>query len=362
MTSNGSEPSECTRGSGLARRGVLCYTGRMHTANALFTPFVAILATISLGAEPSTLPEIDPGKPIDGVAAEVNGEAITMQEVLEEVRSRILQNRSEKDPLPSAAEMQALYEQALDEAIRRRLVLREFTDAGMQLPDWVVEKRVSEILDGRFGGDLTKLGEELARRHITTAEWRAELEESTKLMAMRQFNVDKNVHIGPAAILDYYREHEKEFVREAGVRVSLIFLKRKPGETPEQLEERAKTLRARLDREPFSEIARYFSDDPSASRGGDWGWLKPEETLREELAASLATLAVGETGPLVPTSSGIYILRKTGERQDGLQPIDSVRDEIDATLRRIESERLFREWTDFLRAKAQVRILIPTLL
>ena len=334
----------------------------MHTAHPLSISFVVVLASISLGAEPSTQPDVDTGKPIDGVAAEVDGEPITMQEILEDVRSRILQGRAETDPLPSAAEMQKLYESALDEAIRRTLVLREFAAAGMQMPDWYVDKRVSEILDSRFGGDRAKLGDELARRHLTVAEWRAELEATTKLMAMRQFNVDKNVHIGPARILQYYHEHEKEFVREAGVRVSLIFLKRKPGETPDQLDARAKTIRARLDREPFSEIARYFSDDASAAHGGDWGWIKPEETLREELAASLATLAVGETGPLVPTSSGIYILRKEGERKQGLQPIDAVRDEIDATLRRAESERLFREWTDSLRAKSQVRILIPSLL
>ena len=346
----------------LARHGGLCYTAAMHTASALSIPLVAAVATLAFGEAAPATPKQGDTSSIDGVAAVVDGEPITFQEVLDDVRARIAQLRPGVETLPSAAEMQELYARALDEAVRRKLVLREFLDASMQLPDWAVDKRLSEIIDTRFGGDRSKLVEELAERHLTYAEWRDETTESIRLMAMRQFNVDKNVHIGPARILEYYREHEAEFVREEGVRVSLIFLKRKPGETPEQLEERAKGLRARLDREPFAEIARYFSDDPSAARGGDWGWVKPEAEFREELVECLASLSVGETSPVLPLSSGAYILRKEGERQGGLQPIDAVRDEIETKLRRIESERLFREWTDGLRAKSQVQILMPSLL
>ena len=331
------------------------------TARLAALPAV-LLALLAPGAPAQSVPPTEETAFIDGIAAEVNGEPVTMQQVMDEVRAELQSlSRDPDDAPPGAQQMQALYAKALDEAIRRRLVLLEFADAGMQLPSWFVDKRVSEIIDGRYGGDRSRLVAELAQRHTTFAEWRTHIEESTKLLAMRQLNVDKNVHVGPARIREYYLAHESDFVRPAGVKLSLLFLARRDGEGPGEFEARARAIRARLDREPFAEIARYYSDDASASRGGDWGWIQPAETLRDELAASLASLAVGETGPLVETPAGFYVLRKEGERGDGLQPIESVRDEIDSLLRRAETERLFREWTDSLRAKADVRILRPTM-
>ena len=332
----------------------------MHKA-ALFSAFLTIAAVAPAIAHAEAGVTNPEANVIEGVVAEVGGEPVTMQEVMEDVRAELHKDGANHRGEPSATEMQRLYAKALDEHIRRKLVLAAYRASEMTLPEWMVDKRVSEIIDGRFGGDREKLLDEMARLRITYAEWRAQMEENMILLAMRQMNVDKNVHIGPAAVRDYYRAHEAEFVRESGVRLFLIRIKRRDGETPEAHATRAAALRTRVDHEPFEEIARYFSDDPSSKKGGDWGWLKPEENLREELVEALAKLSVGETSPLVETSAGFYILRKEGEREAGLQPIEAVRDEIDATLRKEESERLFREWTDGLRAKSDIRILRPTL-
>lgn len=334
----------------------------MHKAALSPTLFLAVL--LALAACPALAEAAKPGQEanvVEGVVAKVGGEPVTMQEVMDDVRSELLRRGKAGGDEPTMAEMQRLYRESLEEHVRRKLVLRAYRDSEMSLPEWMVDKRVSEIIDSRYGGDREKLLDELADNHITFSEWRTQMEEGMIVLAMRQLNVEKNVHVGPSAVRDYYHAHEADFVRKSGVHLYLIRIKRKDGETPEQHAARAAALRTRIDHEPFEEIARYFSDDPSAKKGGDWGWLKPEEELREELVACLAKLSVGETSPLVETSGGYYILRKDGERADGLQPIEAVRDEIDGILRKAEAERLFREWTDGLRAKADIRILRPML-
>ena len=332
---------------------------RTFSIFALFSAIVLALAELPAQAEPARQDSEE--TVVEGVVAEVGGEPITMQEVMEDVRSEFLREKTANaDREPTMSEMQRLYRESLEEHIRRKLVLRAYRDSEMALPEWMVDKRVSEIIDSRYGGDREKLLGELSDHHITFSEWRSQMEENMILMAMRQMNVEKNVHVGPAAVRDYYHAHESDFVREGGIHLYLIRIKQKDGETPEQHAARAAALRTRIDHEPFEEIARYFSDDPSAKKGGDWGWIKPEEELREELVASLAALPIGGTSPLVETPAGFYILRKDGERAGGLQPIESVRDEIDGILRRAEAERLFREWTDGLRAKSEVRILRPS--
>ena len=294
---------------------------------------------------------------VDGVAAEVNGEPVTVRDVMEKMEQSAagLNIESLEDQ-----DIQRLYAQALEECVRAQLVLQEYAASDMRIPDWVFEKRIAEIVESNFGGDRQKLVDELARMKKTYTEWREEIKDALVLTAMRMNFVDKGVIVGPAKILDYYRAHEAEFTRPAGTHLMLIQLKLREGETPEAFENRVATLRKRLDSEPFAKIARFFSVDASAPRGGDWGWIQPD-SLRKELATALETLSVSETSDPIATPAGMYILRKEGVRESGLQPIDAVRDEIAATLRREESERLYREWTDSLRAKAQVRILRPTM-
>lgn len=293
---------------------------------------------------------------VDGVAAEVNGDPITMQDIMEQMRGAMRSH-----PNASPDELQGLYATALENAIRTKLVLQEYESGDMRLPDWFVDKRVSEIIDSGYGGDRSKLLAELSQQRLTFSEWREELEHSTVLMAMRQLNVDKNVHISPAQVRDHYLAHQDEFTRTAGTHLLLLQLKPKGGEDPEDFEARVATIRKRLDSEPFQEIARFFSVDPSAAKGGDWGWIQPAEMLRKELADAVDGLDVGGTSDPIATSSGVYILRKEGVREDGLQPLEAVRDEITALLRKQESERLFQEWTAKLRDKSQVRILRSSL-
>ncbi len=296
---------------------------------------------------------------VDGIAAEVNGEPITVSDVIEEIRDHATSPHAKLEDLPPEA-LQNLYSVCLDGLIRAKLALQEYETGEMRLPDWIIDKRVSEIIDSKFGGDRSKLVNELARQKKTFTEWRDELQRETILMAMRQMNVDKGVLVGPAEILKYYRDHEAEFTRPAGTHLLLIQLKPQPDEPPEAFESRVATIRKRLDKEPFQEIARFFSVDSHAANGGDWGWMDPDN-FRKELATALNALPVGEISDPIVTPAGVYILRKEAVRESGLQPLDSVRDEIVATLRRQESERLFREWTDKLRTKAQLRILRPTM-
>ena len=296
---------------------------------------------------------------VDGVAAEVNGEPITVSDVIENMGDRAKAMKLTLEALPQE-DIQRLYSVCLDGLIRSKLAIQEYESGEMRLPDWIIDKRVSEIIDSAYGGDRSKLVDELARQKKTFTEWRDELQRETILMAMRQMNVDKGVLVGPAEILKYYRDHEAEFTRPAGTHLLLIQLKPQPDETPEAFESRVATIRKRLDKEPFQEIARFFSVDSHAANGGDWGWMDPDN-FRKELATALNALPVGEISDPIVTPAGVYILRKEGVRESGLQPLDSVRDEIVSTLRRQESERLFREWTDKLRAKAQLRILRPSM-
>lgn len=61
--------------------------------------------------------------------------------------------------------------------------------------------------------------------------------------------------------------------------------------------------------EDFEALARAFSEDASASNGGDLGAVRPAD-LAEPMRSAAALLKVGETTPLLKTAKGYVLLRR----------------------------------------------------
>ena len=76
--------------------------------------------------------------------------------------------------------------------------------------------------------------------------------------------------------------------------------------TREEAEALARRLAAGED---FAALARAHSTDPSASRGGDLGLVRPEE-LAQPLRSAAASLAVGAHSAVLETSAGYVILHR----------------------------------------------------
>jgi parvulin-like peptidyl-prolyl isomerase len=61
--------------------------------------------------------------------------------------------------------------------------------------------------------------------------------------------------------------------------------------------------------EDFAALARALSSDPSATRGGDLGFLAPAD-LAEPLATAVARLAPGEVSGVIETGDGFVVLKR----------------------------------------------------
>ncbi len=291
---------------------------------------------------------------VDGLAAFAGDDAVTISDVMGGVRvllgdSRWLSGRSRREAFQEA------FSEALEGLVNQRLIIQAYRNGDARLPDWVIERRMAELLDSRFGGDRSRLMRELASQRLTILDWRRRVEEDLIVAAMRHSHIEANVRVSPAQVLARYRARPERYSRPAGVHLGLIFLRRADEDPAERLEQRAHDVVRRLEAgEDFAAVAGEVSDDAARSRGGDWGWVNPPETLREELVAALDALDEGATSPPVETPAGWYVLRKKARRDGGLQPIEEVRAEIEREVRAEESERLFRAWMAHLRSQSHV--------
>jgi len=104
----------------------------------------------------------------------------------------------------------------------------------------------------------------------------------------------------------------------------------------------------------FAELARLQSQDASASKGGDLGWLSPGDTV-PEFERTMDQLNVGQLSAPIKTEFGWHLVQVLGRRE---QDMSKERLRLDArqSLRERKSDEAYQEWLRQLRDKSYVDI------
>jgi len=144
------------------------------------------------------------------------------------------------------------------------------------------------------------------------------------------------------------------------LRTSHIILLTRPGMT----EQESKDLRNRANKvledvraakKSFDDLARQYSEGPSAKTGGDVDWGARHKLLPEYYEAGLQLKNIGDISNIVETPYGLHIVKLTGRKP--YNEIDSVyRDFIIRTIRENKGQGLFAAYFEDLKKKSKVSI------
>jgi peptidyl-prolyl cis-trans isomerase SurA len=120
-----------------------------------------------------------------------------------------------------------------------------------------------------------------------------------------------------------------------------------------EAKEHAVKLKERLDNNTdFSELARLQSEDASASRGGDLGWISPGDTV-PEFEKAMNALKPGQISDPVRSPFGWHLIQVLERRnQDMSQQQQRLRTRL--ALRAQKSDEAYQEWVRQLHDKAFV--------
>jgi peptidyl-prolyl cis-trans isomerase SurA len=117
--------------------------------------------------------------------------------------------------------------------------------------------------------------------------------------------------------------------------------------------ERLVKLKERLDNNvDFAELARLQSEDASASRGGDLGWLSPGDTV-PEFEKAMDALKVGEISGPVRSPFGWHLIQVLERRNEDMSK-QQQRLQARISLRAQKADEAYQEWLRQLRDKAFV--------
>ena len=107
----------------------------------------------------------------------------------------------------------------------------------------------------------------------------------------------------------------------------------------------------------FEDIARQYSEDGSASAGGDLGWSSPG-VMVPEFEAAMDALPVGGLSAPVVSRFGVHLIQVL-ERRNVAVDLKQLREQARNQLREQKFEQAYLDWTKELRTRAYVEYREP---
>jgi parvulin-like peptidyl-prolyl isomerase len=250
------------------------------------------------------------GAVLDGLAAKVNSISITIDEVKMELQRN--PELREKALNAKPGNVGEIYTNTVNNLIDRKLILKSAADRKLDMPEWMVDNRVREIVKERFDGDKNKLSAMLTQARVPITEWRNSIREDMIIASMRFQMVDRFVAVSPSAMKKEYNDNKSKYDIEESTSVRVILLRPAPeGDTSTSpVSTRAEEILGRLDNgEDFGELAKKFSSDSKSKDGGLWANINPEKQFREELQKGQWVVTIGGIhGRLVEVNENIAVI------------------------------------------------------
>jgi parvulin-like peptidyl-prolyl isomerase len=293
---------------------------------------------------------------VDGMAAIVNGDVITVSEVRSLSQPREKQLRAQYTGQELEKQLKAAREAALKDLIDRQLILQAFKKEKYEVPDHFVEERMHEIIRDNFGGDRSTFIKTLEAQNYTLGEFKQKELEQMIVQAMRSHNVKTQNIISPTKVEDYYRKHRNEFTTKETIKLRMIMISgQKDTANAESQKALAEQVLGKLaSGAEFDQTAQIYSEDSTRDNGGDWGWIE-HNTLAGPLEKIAFSMPVGRISNIVDYAGNYYILKVEDKQGGTTKSLNEMRADIEKKLVQEEAKQIQERWIASLREKAYIK-------
>ena len=291
------------------------------------------------------------------VVAVVNNEPITSTELQQYMMRAKRQVARQGVQIPE----DELRQQVLEQMVLEKLQLQVATRMGITIDDAAVDRAIDDIAR-RNDLTLDALKQALAADGITFEQFREQIRREMTIARLRDREMEGRVTVSDVEI-DHFLANNPDVMRrieaEAGnvmqTHVRHILVRTNQAVNDEAAQAKLLTLRERIvNGVDFAELARANSDDGSAFKGGDLGWINPGDTV-PQFEEVMNQLAPGEISPPVKTPFGWHLIQVL-ERRPLTASEDYRRNYARQLLRRQKLEQAYNAWLQTIRAEAFVEV------
>jgi peptidyl-prolyl cis-trans isomerase C len=337
-------------------RKVVCLLVLAAVAVACKKPETKPAATTAAAA---AAPAAAPPKPVPAVLPDViadcNGDKIAKAEFENAVRA--VEQRAGGSVPPEKRD--EIYRGVLDDLVAYRLLKQEVAARQMQVPDTDVDARIAAFKQ-QIGGEAN-FRTALQAQQMTEAKLRDDARTDLLVNKLLEEEVNQKVLVKPSDIATFYEKNPDRFQQAESVRAAHILVA-----VPQGADEKVRAAaRARADAalkaakagQDFAQLARRYSNDSSAQRGGDLGFI-PKGQMVPAFEAAAFSLQPGQVSDLVETQFGYHVIKAIEKRPARLVPFVEAAAQIEQFLEQQQRQEKGKALVDQLKAKGKVQIFI----
>ena len=327
-----------------------------HAPLRLLAPTLALaLAASAHAAEPRVT--------LDRVAATVNGEVITLNELQERAgeawrRADKLEAGPERDMAVKLA-----LRRAYDQVLAEKLFKAQAAVLQVEVTDQQVDSAIDDIKKrNRF--DDKQLDQLLGEQGMDRAAFRAQIRRELESMQLLSSKVRARIKVSDEDLKNYYQTHLRDFEGEEELHVRHIFLPL-PEDAPAAEVTRVTGLGERVlqrlkSGEDFAAVARDASRGPGAEDGGDLGWLR-RGTIQKALEDVAFPLKDGEVSKPVRLGPGLHVFKVLERRRGGGKTYEQAKDEIREVLAQEQTASYREQYLSELKRDAVIELNLSEL-
>jgi peptidyl-prolyl cis-trans isomerase SurA len=213
----------------------------------------------------------------------------------------------------------------LQNLINDKLIIAQAKRLNIEIPFSTVEERVNQALEENQQSMGAEAFERQLEREGFTIEslkqlYRDQIRNRMLVEEVLRSEVDRGaIEISDDDLRKFYEEKKTDFPnRPAVVHLKTIFV---GFGASERVQTNAKSriddvYNRAIAGESFAELAKSYSEDPSAPLGGDLGFVNPEDLAEATLAEAVAGLGIGEISEPVKSALGYHVIQVTERNPD----------------------------------------------
>jgi peptidyl-prolyl cis-trans isomerase SurA len=295
---------------------------------------------------------------IEEIIAQVNDRIIVLSEYkrsLESLREELSQGGA--SALDVEGRFREQSQNVLRDLIDHQLLAQKAADLGLNA-DTEVIKRLDEIRRNMNLPSMEALEEAVARQGLIYEDFKANMRDNILSQWVIQREVGSRVVISPDEIKAYYDQHQKEMERKEGVSIAQILIStqgKSEEERPALRQKAEEALAKAKSGSDFAELARQYSDDATASRGGEVGFFE-KGSLAPELESITDALEKNQVSDIIETRFGFMILKLLSRTQAGIPPLPEVESRIHEQLYLQRIQPALREYLTRVRQESYISI------
>jgi peptidyl-prolyl cis-trans isomerase SurA len=313
---------------------------------------------------------------VEEIIARVNNEIVTRTEYVRS-RDQLKQEVQQQDPTNADRAFAEKQRDVLRDLIDQQLLLQKGKDLGIT-GDTELVKRLDEMRKQMNLGTMEELEKAAEAQGASYEDFKQNLRNQIVTQRVIGQEVGSHLAMNKEDVKKFYDQHKAEMERPEQVRLSEILIApktpAKPAagastdakpEPPSEAETAAALAAAQAKAQDmldqihkgakFEELAKKYSDGPSAKDGGDLSLFK-RGTLSKELEDKVFALKSGEVTDVIRTKQGYVILQVSEHQMAGVPPMKEVEPRIQDALYMQKLQPALRAFLTTLREEAFIDI------